>query len=67
MDKKAPKPPQFYRVIITAPDGRFGQKVIEGGLDKKTANWEAKRYKELGMTVTVQPVATPTNKQGDEE
>jgi len=49
------KPPKFYKVIITAPDGRFGTKVLEGGITKSTALHEAKRYKELGMVVTILP------------
>lgn len=47
---------KFYKVIVTAPDGRFGQKVIEGGLDKKSAAFEAKRYKDFGMIVKIIPV-----------
>lgn len=47
------KPPKFYKVIVVAPDGRFGQKILEGGLDKKSAEFEARKYKELGMVVTV--------------
>lgn len=46
---------KWYKVIVTAPDGRFGHKVIEGGLDKKSAEFEAKKYKELGMVVTILP------------
>lgn len=48
-------PPQFYKVIITAPDGRFGTKVIEGGLEKKAAEFKAKKYKELGIVVKIIP------------
>lgn len=44
---------QFYKVIITAPDGRFGVKILEGGLDKTTAEFEEKRYKDLGMIVSI--------------
>jgi len=42
-----------YRVIITSPCGRFGTKIIEGGLDLKAARHEAKKYKELGMVVKI--------------
>lgn len=49
------KPPKFYKVIVTAPDGRFGTKVIQGGLDKKSADFEARRYKQSGMIVSVLP------------
>ena len=49
------KPPKFYRVVITAPDGRFGTKIIEGGVDKKLADHEKKRYKDMGMVVSVFP------------
>lgn len=47
---------QEYKVVITAPDGRFGTKIIEGGLDKKSAEFEAKKYRDLGMIVSVHPV-----------
>jgi len=40
-----------YQVILTAPDGRFGTSVIEGGLTLKTAKFEAKRHKEMGHVV----------------
>jgi len=48
---------KFYKVIITAPDGRFGTKILEGGLTKKSADFEAKKYKEMGMVV----ITLPTN------
>ncbi|KKN74997.1 hypothetical protein LCGC14_0384990 [marine sediment metagenome] len=44
--------PVLYKVIITAPDGRFGTKVLEG-LDKRTAEFEKKRYRELGMVARI--------------
>ena len=40
-----------YQVILTAPDGRFGTEIIEGGLDLKSAKFEAKRQKEVGHIV----------------
>lgn len=46
---------KFYAVIINAPDGRFGTKTLKGGLDKKTAEHEAKSYKDLGVIVTIVP------------
>lgn len=42
-----------YQVILTAKDGRFGTKILEGGLNKKTALFEAKKLKELGIVIRV--------------
>lgn len=42
-----------YQIIITAPDGRFGTTTIEGGLNKKAALFQAKKYKEAGHIVRV--------------
>jgi len=42
-----------YQVIITGADGRFGTEIIEGGLNKKTALFEAKRAKEQGRIVKI--------------
>lgn len=42
-----------YQVICTAKDGRFGTEIIEGGLNKKTALFEAKKHKEAGQIVRV--------------
>lgn len=44
---------KWFKVIITAPDGRFGIKILEGGLNKRTAEWEAKRYRDAGMIVSI--------------
>ena len=58
------KPPQFYKLIITAPDGRFGQIVEEGGIDKKLKDHLVKKYRELGQIVRVfkEAVVPPTAK-----
>ena len=40
-----------YQIILTAPDGRFGVNVLEGGYTLKTAKHEAKRQKEAGHIV----------------
>lgn len=42
-----------YQVIKTAPDGRFGTSILEGGLDKKTAIFEAKKAKKAGHIVRI--------------
>ena len=42
-----------YQVIRTAPDGRFGTSILEGGLNKKSAIFEAKKAKEAGHIVKV--------------
>ena len=42
-----------YRVIITGKDGRFGQNIIEGGLNKASAIFEAKRAKKAGAIARV--------------
>ena len=42
-----------YQIILTAPDGRFGTSIIEGGLNKKAAKFQAKRYKEMGHIVKI--------------
>ena len=47
------KPLQFYKLIITAPDGRFGQIVEEGGIDKNLKDHLVKKYRELGQVVKV--------------
>jgi len=57
--KNMQKPPSFYKVIITAPDGRFGTKILEGGLTKETAKHEAKSYKDNGMIVKIIPEQRP--------
>lgn len=44
-----------WKVISNAPDGRFGTKILEGGLDKKTAEFEAKYLKEHGQIVNIFP------------
>jgi len=49
------EPPKFYRLIITAPDGRFGKEVLEGGIDRKCMEFEAKRYNDMGMVVGIFP------------
>ncbi len=43
----------LYQVLVFAPDRRFPQPPIKGGLDKRSAIHEAKRYKELGMFVQI--------------
>ena len=35
---------EFVQMKIHAPDGRFGQENVKGGIDKKTAIYEAKLY-----------------------
>ena len=40
-----------YQVIFTAPDGRFGTTVLEGGFTLKSAKFEAKKQKEFGHIV----------------
>lgn len=42
-----------YQVIVTSPDGRFGTHIIEGGLNKKTALFEARKCREMGQIVKV--------------
>ena len=42
-----------YQVIITSRDGRFGKTILEGGLNKSSALFEAKQHKELGQVVKV--------------
>ena len=37
---------KFVKIVVTAPDGRFQGKPIKGGLDKKSAMFEAKKYPE---------------------
>ena len=44
---------KFYKLIITAPDGRFSQIVEEGGIDKNLKNHLVRKYKELGQVVKV--------------
>lgn len=53
--KKIPEGEKWFKVLITAPDGRFGTKTIEGGLTKKSAEFEANYYKEKGMIVRILP------------
>jgi hypothetical protein len=38
---------KFVQIKVSAPDGRFSQDSIKGGLDKKTAMHEAKQYPNL--------------------
>lgn len=40
-----------YKIILTAPDGRFGTTILEGGYTLKTAKIEAKRQKDVGHIV----------------
>ena len=35
---------KFVQMLVTAPDGRFGGKPIKGGMDKRTALFEANKY-----------------------
>lgn len=35
---------KFVQILVSAPDGRFAQENIKGGLDKKSAVHEAKQY-----------------------
>ena len=42
-----------FQVILTAKDGRFGTSIIEGGLNKKAAKFEARKHKEMGHVVAI--------------
>ncbi len=44
---------KFYKLIIIAPDGRFGQIVEEGGIDRNLKDHLVRKYKELGQIVRV--------------
>ncbi len=35
---------KFVQMVVTAPDGRFQGEPIKGGIDKRTALFEAKKY-----------------------
>ncbi len=35
---------KFVQLKISAPDGRFNQETMKGGIDKKTALFTAKQY-----------------------
>ena len=43
----------LYQVLVQAPDVRFPQEPIKGGLNKASAIHEAKQYKAMGMIVQV--------------
>lgn len=60
MKEKKNKFPQLYKVIITAPDGRFGRQILEG-LDMRTALHEKRRWNDLGMVVSIHPMARTSN------
>jgi len=44
-----------WEVVLTAKDGRFGRNIIEGGLDKKSAEHEADQWKKAGGVATILP------------
>lgn len=46
---------KFYRLVINAPDGRFGGNDIVGGLEEKSALHDAKQLTEMGMYVDMFP------------
>lgn len=35
---------KFVQIKVQAPDGRFNQQTLKGGIDKKTALFESKKY-----------------------
>ena len=35
---------KFVKIKISAPDGRFERECVKGGIDKKTAIYEAKKF-----------------------
>jgi len=48
------KESRFYKLVTTAPDGRFqGGNDMEGGLDEKTAMFEAEKLKKFGLIVDI--------------
>jgi hypothetical protein len=48
------KKSKFYRVISSAPDGRFaGSNEIVGGVTEKTALVEAKKLSDYGLIVDI--------------
>lgn len=47
------KKTKFYRLRKTAADGRFQTEDIVGGVDERTALFEAERLKELGLNVDI--------------
>ena len=48
------KKSKFYRVVTSAPDGRFPRSnEIVGGVTEKTAIWEAKQLAEFRMIVDI--------------
>lgn len=44
---------KFVQMIITAPDGRFQGEPIKGGLDKRTALFDAKTKYPEEMTIDI--------------
>mgnify|MGYP001573286629 CR=1 FL=1 len=51
--KKTNKENLSFQIILTAKDGRFGTTVIEGGLNKQSAQFEAKYHKKMGHIVKI--------------
>lgn len=51
--KRFDKKSKFYKMIVSAPDGRFASDIREGGLTLKTVLFEAKKLSELGMIVDI--------------
>lgn len=47
--------PVFFRLRISAPDGRFAQDDIVGGITEATALFEARKLNELEMNVDIFP------------
>ena len=46
-------PAMFYRLIITAPDGRFPGEPLVGGITLSLAKYEAKWRSDAGLIVDI--------------
>ena len=44
---------KFVQMIVTAPDGRFQGEPVRGGIDKKTAIFDAKNKYQKDMTIDI--------------
>jgi len=47
------KTDRWCQLVITAPDCRFPQEPLKGGIDIKTAEHEAKQRAKMGMLVDI--------------